>query len=91
MELKENVGPLQADLLQKMSAAELAQVAERIHQHARELLANHEKLPELEATTRRTRSEMESGRGFDAVLDMIRSLEQVVSAALGPNQSRIFS
>jgi len=90
VELKENVGSLQADRLQKMSAAELAQVANRIHHHARELLANHEKLPELEATTRRTQSEMESGRGFDAVLDMIRSLEQVVSSALGPNQSRIF-
>jgi hypothetical protein len=91
VELKENVGPLQADRLQRMSVAELAQVAERIHSHAHELLlANHEKLPELEATVRRTRSEMESGRGFDAVLDMIRSLEQVVSSALGPNQSRVF-
>ena len=90
VELKENIGPLQADRLQKMTAAQLAQAAEQIHQQARELLANHEKLPELEATTRRTRSEMESGRGFDAVLDMIRSLEQVVSSALGPNQSRVF-
>jgi hypothetical protein len=90
VELKENIGTLQADRLQQMSAAELAQVAEQIHRQARELLANHEKLPELEATTRRTRSEMESGRGFDAVIDMIRSLEQVVSAALGPNQSRVF-
>ena len=90
IELKENLGPLQADRLQRMSPAELATVAERIHQQARELLANHEKLPELEATTRRTKTEMESGRGFDAVIDMIRSLEQVVSAALGPNQSRVF-
>ena len=54
------------------------------------MLQNHDKLPELEATTRRTKTEMESGRGFDAVLDMIRSLEQVVSSALGPNQSRAF-
>ncbi len=90
VELKENLGQLQADRLQRMTPAELSQTAERIHEHARVLLANHEKLPELEATSRRTQTEMESGRGFDAVLDMIRSLEQVVSSALGPNQSRVF-
>lgn len=90
VELKESIGPLQTDRLQKMSSDELAKVAQRIYQQAKELLANHERLPELEATTRRTQTEMESGRGFDAVLDMIRSLEQVVSSALGPNQSRAF-
>lgn len=90
VELKENVGQLQADRLQQMSASELAGVVELIHGRARALLQNHEKLPELEATTRRTKTEMASGRGFDAVLDMIRSLEQVVSSALGPNQSRTF-
>ena len=90
VELKENVGQLQADRLQQMSAAELASAVEQISGHAKALLANHEKLPELEETTHRTRTEMESGRGFDAVLDMIRSLEQVVSSALGPNQSRAF-
>lgn len=90
VELKENVGQLQADRLQQMSAAELASAVERISGHVKTMLANHEKLPEHEATTRRTRTEMESGRGFDAVLDMIRSLEQVVSSALGPNQSRAF-
>jgi hypothetical protein len=73
-----------------MSAAELANVAKIIQDQARALLVNHEKLSELEATSHRTRIEMESGRGFDAVLDMIRSLEQVVSSALGPNQSRAF-
>ncbi len=90
VELKENVGQLQSDRLQQMSAAELASTVEQITEHAKALLANHDKLPELEATTRRAQTEMESGRGFDAVLDMIRSLEQVVSSALGPNQSRAF-
>jgi hypothetical protein len=33
---------------------------------------------------------METGRGPEAVLDMIRFLEQIVLAALGPNQSRLF-
>lgn len=90
VELKENLGPLQADRLQQMSASELSAAAAQIYEQAKGLLANHDKLPELEATSRRTKTEMESGRGFDAVLDMIRSLEQVVSSALGPNQSRVF-
>ncbi len=90
VELKEPIGSLQTDRLQKMSPVELASIAQVIQEQARELLVNHEKLTELEATTHRTRIEMESGRGFDAVLDMIRSLEQVVSSALGPNQSRAF-
>ena len=88
--LKENLGPLQADRLKSLAPKELAEVAQRIYSEARSLLANHEKLSELEATSMRTKSEMESGRGIDAVLDMVRSLEQVVSAALGPNQSRLF-
>lgn len=90
VELRENIGPLQSGRLQRMSPSELASAVDQIHERARAILANHDKLPELEATTRRTKTEMESGRGFDAVIDMIRSLEQVVSSALGPHQSRAF-
>jgi DNA-binding MarR family transcriptional regulator len=90
VELKESLGQLQTERLKQMSASELALAAKGIFEQARALLANHDRLSEVEATTRRTQSEMESGRGFDAVLDMIRSIEQVVSSALGPNQSRVF-
>lgn len=90
VELKENLGSLQADRLKKLPPEELAAVAERIHQQARVLLANHEKLQELEVTSRRTKTEMQAGGGYDAILDMIRSHEHVVSAALGPNQARQF-
>lgn len=90
IELKESLGQLQAERLRNMSAPELVMAAKGIHENARALLVNHERFAELEATTRRTQSEMESGRGFDAVLDMIRSIEQVISSALGPNQSRAF-
>ena len=33
---------------------------------------------------------MDSGRGAEAVLDLVRADEKVVSAALGPNQSKAF-
>jgi hypothetical protein len=33
---------------------------------------------------------MEAGRGIDAVVDLVRAEEKVVSAVLGPNQSKLF-
>ncbi|MCG8456155.1 MAG: DUF4388 domain-containing protein [Holophagales bacterium] len=90
VELREPLGQIQAERLKRMSQGELALAARGIHEQARVLLGSSERLAELEATTRRTQSEMDSGRGFDAVLDMIRSIEQVISSAMGPNQSRVF-
>ena len=90
VELKEPLGQIPAERLKHMSSSELVLAAKGIYGHAHALLGDSDRLAELEATTRRTQSEMESGRGFDAVLDMIRSVEQVVSSARGPNSSRTF-
>lgn len=90
VELREPLGQVQAERLRQMSASELALAAKGIHGQAKALLGSSDRVAELDAATRRAQSEMESGRGFDAVLDMIRSVEQVVSSALGPNQARVF-
>jgi len=90
IELKEGLGQLETGRLREMSAVELLSVIQRIHEQAGLLMANHEKLAEVEATRLRAQADMESGQGADAVLDMVRSIEQLVSAALGPNQSRVF-
>jgi hypothetical protein len=37
-----------------------------------------------------SRAELEGGRGIDAVLDLVRAEEKVVSATLGPHQSRSY-
>ncbi len=37
-----------------------------------------------------SKAEMDAGRGVEAVLDLVRAEEKVVSAALGPNQSKSF-
>jgi hypothetical protein len=37
-----------------------------------------------------SRAELDSGRGVEAILDLVRAEEKVVSAALGPNQSKTF-
>ncbi len=91
VELQESSGAVQAGRLENLTTAELVTTAGKIYEQARTLLAaNPDKLSEIEATSQRTQTEMESGRGTQAVLDLITSLEQVVSAALGPNQSRLF-
>ncbi len=91
VELQESSSGVPAERLESLATAELVDVAGKIYEQAKTLLAaNPEKLPEIEAASRRTQTEMESGRGAQAVLDLINSLEKVVSAALGPNQSQLF-
>lgn len=90
VELRENLGSVQAEKLRRMTPPELLMSAKGIHDQAKVMLANHERLADLDVTTRRAQSEMAAGRGYDAVLDMIRGVEQLLSSALGPNQSRIF-
>ena len=54
------------------------------------MLGGHDRLAELDSTIRLGKAEIEAGRGPDAVLDLVRSDEKLVSAALGPNQSKAF-
>ncbi|MEL7060158.1 MAG: DUF4388 domain-containing protein [Acidobacteriota bacterium] len=91
VELREGLGQLQAERLQQMTPNDLAQFARWLEDQSKTLLAGQPpRRDDLEAVAQRARGEMESGRGYDAVLDMVRSVEQIMSAALGPNQSRVF-
>jgi len=88
--LREDLRRLQTDRLQRMSAEDLGRMAEQVHRSAQQLLGGHEKSAELETTHRLCQAEMESGRGVDAVLDLIRAEEKLISASLGPNQAKSF-
>ena len=88
--LKEDLSSLGADRLQRMTAEQLREVFEGIHERASALLANGDRREELESAYRAGRSELDTGRGSDAVLDLVRAEEKLVSAALGPNQSKLF-
>lgn len=88
--LKENLSAISRDRLHEMTPEALASVTEDIHQQARDLLAGDSQNSELEAVFRLSRAELDSGRGVDAVLDLVRAAEKLVSAALGPNQSKVF-
>ncbi len=88
--LKEDLSRLRTERLHKMRPEELAQLAESIHQQAKQLLSGHPRQAELDTPYRMSRAEMDAGRGNEAVLDLVRAEEKVVSAALGPHQSKSF-
>lgn len=88
--LHEDLSRLRTDRLHKMPAEELHRLSETIHQQARTLLSGHARQADLEIPFRLNKAEMDAGRGVEAVLDLVRSEEKVVSAALGPNQSKVF-
>ncbi len=73
-----------------MAPQDLPKLGEQIHQQARTLLSGHPRQPELEVPFRMSKAEMDAGRGVEAVLDLVRAEEKVVSAALGPHQSKVF-
>lgn len=88
--LNEDLSRLRTERLQKMTPEELAALSEGIHQQGRALLSGHSRQADLEIPYRMSRAEMDAGRGVEAVLDLVRAEEKVVSAALGPNQSKTF-
>lgn len=88
--LKEDFTKLRTDRLLQMNVTALAEVNEAIHGQARAMLSSHPKQSDLDAPLRMSKTGLEAGRGFEAVLDLVRADEKVVSAALGPNQSKAF-
>jgi len=90
IELRENLSGLASERLSEMTVEDLRSLMEDVHQHAGSLLGGGKKRSELDSVLRLSHAELDSGRGVDAVLDLVRAEEKLVSAALGPNQSKVF-
>lgn len=88
--LRKNVESLRSERFGKLSTEQLNVLVDKIHDQAHELLSGHAKQGDLEAARRLSRSELQRGRGSDAVLDLVRADEKIVSSALGSNQSEAF-
>lgn len=88
--LKEDLRRLPTGRLQGLSQAELARLTDSIHREAQALLGGRNHAADLESTYNLSRAELDGGRGVDAVLDLVRADEKVVSAALGPNPAKAF-
>jgi hypothetical protein len=88
--LNEDLSRLPTERLRQMSTDQLGQMAESIHQQGLTLLSGHARQASLESPFKMSKAALESGRGAEAILDLVRSEEKVVSSALGPNQSKVF-
>lgn len=88
--LREDLRLLPIDRIRNLSANDLDLLAREIHRFAAEPLEGLSRSPELEGALRLYQAEHQSGRTFDALLDLVREAEKAVSAALGPNQARSF-
>ena len=90
LELHEDLRHLPIERLKSASGSELASLAEQVHRVAQQLLASGERAAELDAALRLCRAEMEAGRAVDAIVDLVRADEKLVSAQSGPNQASSF-
>lgn len=88
--LREDLRRLPIDRLSRLSADEQERIADQIHRLAQQVLTGQERGAQLEASLRLARAEMESGRGTDGIIDLVRAHEKIISAAMGPNQARAF-
>jgi hypothetical protein len=74
-----------------MSAGEQASVAEQVPPGRPAVASERTSGPASSSgSLRLCRAEIEAGRGVDAILDLIRGAEKVISAALGPHQAKAF-
>ncbi|MEM7048729.1 MAG: DUF4388 domain-containing protein [Acidobacteriota bacterium] len=81
---------IQTDRLEGLGLQGLADIAGRIGDVARGLLGASPRSADLDRLLLAAKSEVDSGRGPDAVVDLIRGAEGLVTGALGPNQSKAF-
>lgn len=88
--LREDLRRLPLDRVQRLSVDDQMRVADQVFRFAQQLMSGQEKAGQLDGALRLYRAEMESGRGADAILDLVRSCEKVISAQLGPNQAKTF-
>jgi hypothetical protein len=88
--LRESLASLPSEHLKDLSPEKLDALAVRIYRMAQQGLKDHNVGGELEKTHQLCKAEMDAGRHADAILDQIRSLEKLVSSALGPNQANAY-
>lgn len=88
--LRESLGRIPVGVLQARSAGELETLSGEIHRDARAILAATGDREQLDSIHKLNRAELEADRGVDAVLDLIRADEKLISSALGTEAARSF-
>ncbi len=88
--LAENLHAIPVEQLETMDDAARRELAERIREETRSLVASHSVPPESEAALDRETANAIQEPGTQQLIDLIRTAEKTVSFARGPNQARSF-
>ncbi|MDY7093457.1 MAG: DUF4388 domain-containing protein [Acidobacteriota bacterium] len=86
--LEETFSGIPIKRLSQLSLEESEQLSRQVLQLAQGLMQDQLDAGEVEKISRLYRAEVESGRQVDALIDLIRSLEKMVSTTSGPNRSK---
>ncbi len=90
LQLKEDLTQLPLDRFVREARERQLQIAEQIHRLGVQLTGGHERSRELEGVWQMCRLELESGRGSDALVDLVRSEEKIIASVAGAAAGRSF-
>ncbi len=88
VELREGLDALQLSRIAQLGRPDLERLTAFAADQARALLTDEGGRAEVEQTAEKALKELQRGRGADAVVDLLRNLERIVGAALGPDRGR---
>lgn len=90
VELREGLDAPQLARIAQLSASDLERLTAFAADQARTLLYDQAGQAEVEQAAEKASRELERGRGADAVVDLLGSLERSVASALGPDRGKQF-
>lgn len=88
LRLEETFSGIPTERISQLSFEESEELSRQMLQLAQGLMQDQLDPGEVAKISRLYRAEVESGRQVDALIDLIRSLEKMVSSASGPNRSK---
>lgn len=88
VELRQGLDASQLARIAQLSGTGLENLTTAISNQARALLTEEDRRAEVETAADKALKEIQRGRGADAVVDLLRSLERIVGTALGPDRGR---
>lgn len=88
--LQEDFGRIAAEKIHRLSAEDVGRLLDLIHQTGRSLLGASTATQALDAPLKLSQAELAASRRFDAVLDLVRATEKILSAEVGEAQARAF-
>jgi Domain of unknown function (DUF4388) len=88
--LQEDLGRMAAEKIQKLGGDEVGRLLDLIYQTGKSLLGANAPSTALDTPLRLSQAELAAGRRTDAVLDLVRAAEKILSSEVGDAQAKSF-